>query len=143
MHLVNPQNRDQLLKLNTVMLKTNEVPGVSHISPLMSQPGWKWLSVVDFNKTETKLLCKQLASLLGTSDTPPIILTLAIVEACNFHKDTMLIFNAKPPKKFGDVEELVKAVQVFEDEKNVEFFLTLLEAIRWHWVRCKIALNSK
>ncbi|KAG0151383.1 hypothetical protein CROQUDRAFT_651207 [Cronartium quercuum f. sp. fusiforme G11] len=42
MHLVNPQNRDQLLKLNIAMLKvwaqdiTNEVPGVSHISPLMS-----------------------------------------------------------------------------------------------------------
>ncbi|KAG0152238.1 hypothetical protein CROQUDRAFT_650340, partial [Cronartium quercuum f. sp. fusiforme G11] len=42
MCLVNPQNRNQLLKLNTAMLKvwaqdiTNEVPGVSHISPLMS-----------------------------------------------------------------------------------------------------------
>ncbi|KAG0145996.1 hypothetical protein CROQUDRAFT_657939 [Cronartium quercuum f. sp. fusiforme G11] len=42
MRLVNPQNRGQLLKLNTAMLKvwaqdiTNEVPGVSHISPQMS-----------------------------------------------------------------------------------------------------------
>ncbi|KAG0152040.1 hypothetical protein CROQUDRAFT_86260 [Cronartium quercuum f. sp. fusiforme G11] len=105
--------------------------------------GWKRLSVVDFNKQETELLCKQLASLLGTSDTPPITPTPAIVEARNFRKDAMLIFNAEAPNKFGDVEELVKAVQVFEDENNVEFFLTLSEAIRWDWVRSKIALNRK
>ncbi|KAG0142260.1 hypothetical protein CROQUDRAFT_662746 [Cronartium quercuum f. sp. fusiforme G11] len=148
MRLVNPQNRDQLLKLNTAMLKvwaqdiTNEVPGVSHISPPMSRPGWKWLSVADFNKQETELLRKRLASLSGTSDTPPITPTPAIVEARNFRKDTMLIFNAEAPNEFGDVEELVKAVQVFEDENNAEFFLTLSEAIRWRWVCSKIALTA-
>ncbi|KAG0148215.1 hypothetical protein CROQUDRAFT_655115 [Cronartium quercuum f. sp. fusiforme G11] len=129
MRLVNPQNRDQLLKLNTAMLEV-----------------WAqdiWLSVADFNKKETELLCKRLASLSGTSDTPPINPTLAIAEACNFRKDAILIFNAEAPNEFGDVEELVKAVQVFEDEKNAEFFLTLSEAIRWCWVCSKIDLNSK
>ncbi|KAG0139382.1 hypothetical protein CROQUDRAFT_101620 [Cronartium quercuum f. sp. fusiforme G11] len=122
MRLVNPQNRDQLLKLNTAVLKvwaqdiTNEVLGVSHISaPILS----------------------------GTSDTPPITPTLAIVEPRNFRKDAMLIFNPEAPNEFGNVEELVKVVQVFENKKNAEFFLTLSEAIRWRWVRPKIALNSK
>ncbi|KAG0143050.1 hypothetical protein CROQUDRAFT_661705 [Cronartium quercuum f. sp. fusiforme G11] len=118
-----PKTGTQLLKLNTAKLKvwdqdiTNKVPGVGQISPLI---------------------------LLGTSDTPPITPTLAIVEAHNFFcKDTMLIFNAKGLTEFSDIEDLVKAVQVFEDEKNAEFFLTLSEVIRWHWVRSKIALHSK
>ncbi|KAG0139235.1 hypothetical protein CROQUDRAFT_101884 [Cronartium quercuum f. sp. fusiforme G11] len=73
----------------------------------MSRPGWKWLSVADFNKQETELLRKPLTSLSGTSDTPPITPTPAIVEARNFRKDAMLIYNAEAPNGFGDVEELM------------------------------------
>ncbi|KAG0140756.1 hypothetical protein CROQUDRAFT_664779 [Cronartium quercuum f. sp. fusiforme G11] len=94
----------------------------------------------EINCSSSIQLC---SSLLGTSDNPPITPTLAILEAHNFRKEAMLIFNAEAPNVFGDVEKLVKAVQVFEDEKNAEFFLTLSEAIRWRWVRSKIALNSK
>ncbi|KAG0145064.1 hypothetical protein CROQUDRAFT_659136 [Cronartium quercuum f. sp. fusiforme G11] len=125
------------------VLQIGKAACACRIFPSMSQPDWKWLSVADFNKQETELLRKRSASLSGTSDTPPITPTPAIVEARNFRKDAMLIFNAEAPNEFGDVEELVKAVQVFEDEKNTEFFLTLSEAIRWRWVRSKIALNSK